>query len=74
MRISRTWEDWKEYLTPVVANEAFEGLEIEPLDIHYEDQEYTANEVFDAIVKYRGGMATGHEIRIVLSQVYGFDF
>lgn len=60
-------KEWEEILFPR-EYEALNGV----IYISPED-EMTSNEVFDAIVDYEGGLASGYEIRSIISRVYGVE-
>lgn len=60
-------KEWEEILFPR-EYEALQGI----IYISPED-EMTSNEVFDAIVDYEGGLASGYEIRSIISRVYGVE-
>lgn len=60
-------KEWEEILNPS-EYEALDGI----MGVSDED-ELTSNEVFDAIVDYEGGLASGYQIRSVISRVYGVE-
>lgn len=64
----RTFEEWEELLLPI---------EIQALDDYcygHHDQTFTANEVFNAIVEWNGGIATAYHIKSIMSRVYQIEF
>lgn len=64
---ARAFAAWKKVLLPKEAEAVEEMLDHANSEILY------AHEVFDAIVAYEGGMATGYEIRGIVRRVYGVD-
>ena len=63
----RTLECWEENLLPD---------EIKALhDYDYTDpwEPLSANEVFGTIVTWEGGIATAHQIKAIISRVYGVE-
>ena len=66
-RSPMTLLQWESYLLP---------LEAEALSCYaYGDPEapLTPNEVLDAIVEWKGGLAGGHEVRSTVARVYGIE-
>lgn len=60
-------KEWEEILLPR-EYEALNGV------IYIQSEsELTSNEVFDAIVDHEGGLASGDEIRSIVSRVYGVE-
>lgn len=60
----RPLSEWRSILKPGDAK---------ALDWSHEDSSLTADEVFDIVVRYRGGVATGYEVRMLVRTVYGID-
>lgn len=63
----KTLERWEEILFPA---------EIEALhDYNHNDpcEPLTPNEVLDIIVEWNGGIASGYQIRSIISRVYGVE-
>lgn len=60
-------KEWEEILLPS-EYEALNGVIYIP-----PESEMTSDEVFDAIVDYKGGLASGYEIRSIISRVYGVE-
>ena len=66
-RSAMTLLQWEDYLLP---------LKAEALGCYaYGDPEaqLTPNEVLDAIVEWKGGLASGYEIRSTVARVYGIE-
>lgn len=64
---ARTFAAWKKVLLPKEAEAVEERRNATDSDILY------AKEVFDDIVEYEGGIATGYDIRGIVRRVYGVD-
>lgn len=61
-------KEWEEILNPM----NYEALrDMTPLVD--DNEELTSNEVFDAIVVWRGGLGNGYEARSIISEVYGVE-
>lgn len=60
------FEEWKEFLMPA---------EIEALEDygHKNRDTICANEVFETIVEWNGGIATAYHIKSIISRVYGVE-
>lgn len=65
--IMKSYERWEEDLLPG-ESEALRENGYDPLC-----GPITANDVFDCIVEYKGGLSSGYEIRSLLSRVYGME-
>ncbi len=63
-----TRREWEEILLP----SEYEALEAHTREIN-EDYPLTPSEVFDMIVQYKGGIASGYQIRSIISRVYGIE-
>lgn len=66
--IARTRKDWEEYLNP----SEYQALRDSTIYIP-EELQLSANEVLDVIIDFYGGIASGHEIRSMISRVYGVE-
>lgn len=60
--------EWEEVLNP----SEYEALK-EMFSNIKDNVHLTPNEVFDAIVEYEGGIASGYTIRSIISRVYGIE-
>lgn len=60
-------KEWEEILLPNEYEALNGGIYIAP------EWVMTSEEVFDAIIDYKGGMASGYEIRSIISRVYGVE-
>lgn len=67
MHETKTVKEWKEKLQPAEC----EALD----DMNYNNQEkrLSATEVFDQIVEWEGGLASGYHCRSIISRVYGIE-
>lgn len=63
-----TKREWKEILLP----SEYEALKEHIIYIP-ENCNLSANEVFDMIVDYQGGIASGYQIKSIISRVYGIE-
>ena len=63
-----TMHEWEEELSP----SEFEALQEKMTSIN-DGLPITPNEVLDAIVEYEGGIASGYQIRSIISRVYGVE-
>jgi len=61
-----TLDEWKKYLTPDHVTAVAENTR------NYNGP-LTRRDVFDMIVRYEGGIASGTEIRALLEEVYGLS-
>lgn len=64
--IQKTFEEWEAILNP---------SEVEALTDygHKAGDEIWANEVFENIVEWNGGIATAYHIKRIISRVYGIE-
>lgn len=60
-------KEWEEILLPSEYETLNGVIYISP------ESEMTSNEVLDTIVDYKGGLASGYEIRSIISRVYGVE-
>lgn len=65
-----TLREWKEVLHPI------EIMALEDFGYNeavYGEQEISRGTVFEAIVKWHGGIATAYQIKSIISRVYGLE-
>lgn len=62
----KTFAEWLDTLSP----RNVEALEDTAMDL---EAPYTANEILDQIVRYRGGISSGYELRCLVAEIYGCD-
>lgn len=62
--MTKTWNEWQNILSSKTL-EAFEDVTM------YPKMHYTAEDIMDRVVRYRGGVATGTEIRRLVAEIYG---
>lgn len=63
-----TKKEWEEILLPSEYKALEEHIIYIPDNCHL-----TSSEVFDMIVDYQGGIASGFQIRGIINRVYGVD-
>lgn len=67
MKIIKTVKEWEEDLNPSEVEALHDNVSKDPND------KISANEVLDAIVDWEGGIASGYQIRSIVSRVYGVE-
>lgn len=66
MRTTMTRDEWEEFLLP---------LEVEALkDYYFQAKErISPNEILEAVIQWNGGIATGYQVRSMISRIYGIE-
>lgn len=63
--MTEPWSYWKQ----VLSRRSLEAFEDEMAD----GTPWSADEVFDYIVRYEGGLASGHDVRRLVQEVYSVE-
>lgn len=66
-RQAKTLAHWEELLMPTEVEALHDTRHINPEEV------LTPNEILDIIVEWNGGIASGYEIRNIISRVYGME-
>lgn len=67
MTTIKTVKEWEEDLNLTEVEALHDNVSKDPND------RISANEVLDAIVDWEGGLASGYQVRSIISRVYGVE-
>ena len=66
-RKAKTLALWEEILMPLEIEALHDTCHINPEEV------LTPNEILDIIVEWNGGIASGYQVRSIISRVYGVE-